>query len=495
MMTTKNDKITFGDFQTPTVLAQLACTVIDPAQPFKTIIEPTCGKGQFLTSALKHFSDYEKAIGIEINQQYLAETATALVQQELERVKLEASCFFEYDWGSLLNQVTEPILMIGNPPWVTSATLGTLETSNTPKKSNFQNHKGINAITGNGNFDISEWMLLSLIARLNGKTGTLAMLCKTSVARKVLKYAWQQNYQLQACAIYGINAVEHFNANVDACFLVCNFEPNQHQKECFVYDSLLEKNLLTTLGLYQHKLVANVPNFIRYAYLEGKSSYTWRSGIKHDCASVMELTKKDAVFTNGLEETIELESTFVYPLLKSSDVYNKVIEPTRWMIVPQTFIGESTEKLALVAPKTWHYLKQHESFLNKRRSSIYNNKPLFSVFGLGAYSFAPWKVCISGLYKHLKFMIVGSYNNQPIVVDDTVYFIPCYSKLEAERLYACLTSEPATQFLSSLIFWDAKRPITAHILNSLNIDKLLLELGYESPQNQQKTLQLQFLSP
>ena len=63
---------------------------------------------------------------------------------------------------------------------------------------------------------------------LNGKRGTLAMLCKNSVARKVLTYAWKKEYQLSEAKKYLIDADLHFDATVDACLLVCSFEPKAH---------------------------------------------------------------------------------------------------------------------------------------------------------------------------------------------------------------------------------------------------------------------------
>lgn len=36
-------------------------------------------------------------------------------------------------------------------------------------------------------------------------------------------------------------------------------------------------------------------------------------------------------------------------------------------------------------------------------------------------------------------------------------------------MYELVMSEPAREFWSSLIFWDAKRPITAQLLNSLDL--------------------------
>ena len=80
------------------------------------------------------------------------------------------------------------------------------------------------------------------------------------------------------------------------------------------------------------------------------------------------------------------------------------------------------------------------------------------------------------MYKRLQFSIVGPIDSKPVLFDDTCYFFACETEEEAEILFAMLDSEPAREFFASLIFWDAKRPITAKILNALDLSALQDEL-------------------
>ncbi len=66
-------------------------------------------------------------------------------------------------------------------------------------------------------------------------------------------------------------------------------------------------------------------------------------------------------------------------------------------------------------------------------------------------------------------MAVGPHEDKPVVFDDTCYFLACRNEEEARLIAALLNSDPATEFFSAFIFWDAKRPITAKILKKLNI--------------------------
>ena len=149
------------------------------------------------------------------------------------------------------------------------------------------------------------------------------------------------------------------------------------------------------------------------------------------------------------------------------------------MLVTQRAVGAETSVISIVAPKTWEYLKRHGEFLDRRASSIYRNRARFSVFGVGDYTFAPWKVCISGFYKKLQFATVGPYQERPVVLDDTSYFLSCLSEEEAKYIAALLNSDPAREFFSAFVFWDAKRPITIDMLRRLDLSAVARELGEE----------------
>ncbi|MGH9857002.1 MAG: SAM-dependent DNA methyltransferase, partial [Acidobacteriota bacterium] len=117
-------------------------------------------------------------------------------------IQISESDFFVLEWPQILELLPEPLLIIGNPPWVTNSTLGSFKGSNLPLKSNLSGHRGIEALTGKSNFDISEWMLIRLLEGLRGKKAVLAMLCKAAVARKVLRYAWTKGMSIENSDIY-----------------------------------------------------------------------------------------------------------------------------------------------------------------------------------------------------------------------------------------------------------------------------------------------------
>lgn len=474
-------KIAYGDFQTPKSLTDQITKLIKRKNIApKSLIEPTCGEGNFLVTAIDTFNSLEHVLGFDINPKYIEQTKNRLKNQKLQ-INLNAEDFFVIDWEDIIVNLPQPILVIGNPPWVTNTELGSIGSDNLPIKNNFNNLKGIDAITGKSNFDISEWMLKKLFNHLNSRDAIIAVLCKTSVARKVLKYAWKNQIKIQDAEIYLVDAKAYFDASVDACLLYANFSlGSNNENECKIFSSIDYTSQYETFGYRDGQLIGDIANFELYKHLIGRSQYRWRSGIKHDNSRIMELEKEEGVFKNKFGDEFELEMDYLYPLLKSSDIANGAVKsPRKWLIVPQKRVGEKTSQISRLAPKTWDYLIQNEGLFNQRKSSVYKNKPRFSIFGVGDYSFSPWKIAISGMYKKLVFNIVGKYENKPFVCDDTCYFISCQTKEEAEFLFSLLNSDIAKSFFNTFIFWDDKRPVKVELLNKLNLYALTEELGYE----------------
>lgn len=431
-------------------------------------------------AAAEKFPQVKTIIGADVNPQYLEEAGTKLsVLGVKAKTSLITGDFFSLDWSTILDSLPEPILIVGNPPWVTNAELGMLGSGNVPQKSNFQKQSGYDAKTGKSNFDISEWMLIKNLEWLEQRRGAIAVLCKSAVARKVLQNAWKNKRPVTSAKRFGIDAKEHFDASVDACLLVIELAEGGVSKECLVYKTLSDTKQSQVIGYCDDIVLADVNLYQTWQHLKGNdNTYIWRSGIKHDCSKVMEMEKCGDKYKNGFGELVALEEDNVYPLLKSSDIGNGAIRLGRkYMLVTQRFVGEETSAISRIAPMTWRYLEDHEEAFERRRSSIYRDRPRFSIFGVGPYSFAPWKIAISGFYSGLTFQIVGPGDEKAVVFDDTVYFLPCWSEAEARFIGMLLNSEPAKAFYESMIFWTDKRPVTIELLKRLDLGAVSVEMN------------------
>lgn len=463
-------RVEFGDWQTPPKLAREVLEVVRRRlrRP-RSILEPTCGQGAFLDAATAAFPA-ATALGFDVSRAHITSARELLT----DRATLRVADFFAVQWERVLDQLADPLLIIGNPPWVTNSALGTLNAANLPRKTNFKRDSGLDAMTGKSNFDISEWMLIRLLDLVRDRPFTMAMLCKASVARRIMQHVAAESWRV-AGEVRAIDARAHFSAAVDAVLLhVWNGRRRARAEVRWpVYTSLNDSTAARTMGVVDGRTFSDLDAYESSRTLEGESEIEWRSGIKHDCANVMEIVATDQSWTNGLGETVQLERSHVYPLLKGSDIANGRLVPRRHVIVTQRGLGEDTRTLRTRAPRLWKYLNDHRVQLDGRKSSIYAKQPAFSIFGVGDYSFAPYKVAICGLYKRFAFAVVRPHAGQPVMVDDTAYFLPFDTEEAAEAAALALDSPSARAFFQARVFWDAKRPINKALLQSLSLDALL----------------------
>jgi hypothetical protein len=321
-------------------------------------------------------------------------------------------------------------------------------------------------------------MLIRLLRALRGREATIALLCKTATARKLLRFAWRNDGRIASASLHRIDAKKHFGASVDACLLLAR-TGEAGPVEADVFDELKARRRSTTIGLAGQDLVADIRTYRRLKHLEGLCPYQWRSGVKHDCASVMELRRDNGkALRNKLGEVVHIESDYLFPLLKCSDLANARIEPERFVLVTQRRVGEDTSIISKNAPRTWRYLDSHRKLFDARKSSIYSSRVPFALFGIGHYSFAPWKVGVSGLHRTPRFALVGPADGKPVMFDDTCYFLPFEDESEARVVAEVLNSQICQEFLASLTFTDSKRPFTVELLQRLNIRAIAEAAGF-----------------
>jgi len=79
------------------------------------------------------------------------------------------------------------------------------------------------------------------------------------------------------------------------------------------------------------------------------------------------------------------------------------------------------------------------------------------------YSFKPYKVAISGLYKQTKFTLIKP-NGTVLLLDDTCYFIGFDTFVEAQNIQNILNQIETQKFIESFMFTDSKRAITKDLL-------------------------------
>lgn len=481
------DRVSYGDWQTPVSLAEKICDIhLSKFGSPDVVIEPTCGLGAFVLSALKRFQNIKELYAIEINSQYTSELKLKILSNALSSpsqnhpdIYIYNTDFFEFDFIPIIEKSKRMgwnMAVIGNPPWVTNSTQGKNNSKNIPLKSNIFKLKGIDAITGRSNFDISEYITLKLLYLSEITKGGISVLLKNSVIRNILIKQHTERLHLGNIEQKLIDAYNEFDVSVDAsCFFAQLGCPPSFI--CNVSD-FYSNIYIQQYGWVNGSFVSDTKSYNLVSKYDGKSSYIWRSGIKHDCASILELTLSDGIYTNGLGETVKIEEDLIFPLLKSSDINNYQRNHFRkFIIVPQRRVGDNTSELRYSHPLAFSYLSKYENVFSSRKSSIYKGKDKFSIFGIGDYSFKPYKIVVSSLYKSPRFILVSQIDGKPIMVDDTCYQLDFDSLEEAKCILDALNSNEICSLLQSLVFKDAKRVVTKSLLMRLDLVQLCKDKG------------------
>jgi len=467
--------VQFGDYQTPPELVdQIIGVLINKGYRWERVLEPTCGKGNFIQGLQLCAHPAKEIVGIELQEEYWKQASRQFCSS-VGRVSIIHDSIFSIVLKEQIRwNCSGPLLIIGNPPWVTNAQISGLNGNNLPEKKNIKGCRGIEALTGSSNFDIAESIIIRLIHEYQSQKPLFAFLCKTSVARNILRYAYQAGIELSDAEIRMIDSRKWFSAAVDACLFIFTSGRGRNYT-ALLYSEMEGRFPVRTIGYVGDHYVSNIEAYNNVAFIEGRSPIEWRQGIKHDAASIMELQHTPEGWKNGFAEIVDVEDCYIYPLLKSSDIQSIANKPfiKRGVIVPQKEAYIDTAYLCEDAPRLWHYLNRYIEQFNSRKSSIYRNKPPFSVFGLGPYSFSPYKVIVSGLYKCPTFAAVSCFNRKPVFCDDTCYLLPCNSALQAATIETLLNHTLARQYIESIAFLDSKRPITKAVLKRLNYSALL----------------------
>ena len=486
----------YGDFQTPCVLADAVCAHLRAqGRAPDILVEPTCGTGAFVLSALKHFPSLQVVHGLEIYAPYYWQTKGRILEWALThvdaprpRIRLWRGNVFTHDFQmSACIAKGRDVLVIGNPPWVTSAELSQLQSGNLPQKRNINALQGLDALTGHSNFDISETIVRLMLDAFAAQRGSLAMLVKHALVKHLVHELPGLPYALQDVQATQIDAGKWFNASVDAALLEVTFQASTPARTCRVNAGWSSGTVdfgSYTFGWVGERFVADIDLYRDVAEFDSLSPYEWRQGLKHDCANVMELRPDNDAWRNGLEEWVDIEPDLIYGVLKSSDLQQALVTRSRkYVLVTQRALGDDTAVIAERCPRTFAYLTRHQARLERRKSRIYRGRPPFSIFGIGEYAFAPYKVAISGLYKHGNFALVAPERGErPLMLDDTCYFLGFAELADAVCVWALLNTTRAKRLIRAITFKGDKRPYSKQRLMRIGLNRLAAVTQYSDIQ-------------
>ena len=227
-------------------------------------------------------------------------------------------------------------------------------------------------------------------------------------------------------------------------------------------------------------------------YSSTTNHYTPRHGIVNDLNAVFFV--KILALENGLlrirnnstnrakkkVQQVEkiIEKDLIYPFLKPRNIKKWHIDGYLYGLIPQEKNGENNEsKLRIDYPKTYQYLAKFKSTLIQRSSKWFKMEgfPFYSIFGIGEYSFKPFKIVWSCMGYDPTFTVVSKTDdkflgNKLIMPDNTIGSISVDNKQEAHFICSILNSKKIEKSLESLSS-GSKWGISISMIKSIPIPK------------------------
>ncbi|GAB4577495.1 MAG: N-6 DNA methylase [Anaerolineales bacterium] len=228
----------------------------------------------------------------------------------------------------------------------------------------------------------------------------------------------------------------------------------------------------------------------------GQSAYRAHAGVTTWANAVFWLEKvaerPDGIwvmqnFTEGAKRrvesvTVELEPDLLYPLARGRDVFKWNAEPSAYLLVTQDAKlrrGLEEKHIQTRYPKIWAYLKRFEIPLrersgfkryftrkDKRTGQLTETGPFYSLFNVGNYTFAPWKVVWREVSSQFAPAVVGPINGRVVIPDHTVVLIPFEAEDEAHYVCSLLGS---SLYVLAITSYFVLHP-SPHVMNNVCIN-------------------------
>ena len=150
--------------------------------------------------------------------------------------------------------------------------------------------------------------------------------------------------------------------------------------------------------------------------------------------------------------------------------------PSAWILMvqdPEKRRGLDEEHLQRRFPKTWAYLKRFEKVLRERAAfkryftrrdpngHAVETAPFYSMFDVGSYTFAPWKVVWRYIAAEMTAVVISQFNGKIIVPDHRLIIIALQDEKEAYYLSAILNNSICRFLVNAFI---VSTQISTHIL-------------------------------
>ncbi|MEO1166598.1 MAG: N-6 DNA methylase, partial [Chloroflexota bacterium] len=451
-----------GEYYTPDWLAHHTLTHINITAQTR-LLDPMCGSGTFVVLAYRQLCDngasnaLEQVAGIDVNPLACLSAKTNLLLNLSDYVLADAPITLPiYHADTLLNppDIGTFDAIVGNPPWINWETLSAAyrqQTKHLWEKYDLFPHKGFASLLGKGKKDLSILMTHAVVDQYLAPSGQVAFvltqsLLKTGGAAEGFRTFNFPNHDLDAVHVDDFSKLRVFSGAETRPIVLVLGTPTDNPPSYFVWDAekatvAQEAPSTITQTLTHSQFVAEPVGEWGSAWLTGKpaaidavrkilgqSDYTAHAGVYTGGANaVYWLTvherKNNLVrvsnIIKGAKRAVPqvdtwLETDLIYPLLRGRDVNRWQADPTVHILMlqnPETRQGYDAEWLTTHYPLTYAYIQQFEDALRQRatlKRYFDEDVPFWTMFNVGTYTFAPYKVIWHGFGRsRMHAVVVG----------------------------------------------------------------------------------------
>lgn len=170
-----------------------------------------------------------------------------------------------------------------------------------------------------------------------------------------------------------------------------------------------------------------------------------------------------------------VEAELVYPLLRGQNVSRWRAEPENWILLTHRpgmklrAIPEGEMKGAY--PRAFSYLECFRSLLSARpafKRYFKSGAPFYSLFNLGDYTFAPWKVVWREQAWPFTAAVVGRAAGRVVIPDHKLMLVAAGSSQEAHYLCGVLNSLPVSAAVAAYV---VEIQISTHVLDNVCVPR------------------------
>jgi len=365
-------KLKEGIFFTKPEMVEKILSQID-LNEIKSVIDTAAGSCNFLIPLAEKFPE-KQFYGIEKNEFIFRQT----------KVKTDGLKNLTYLKGDMIFDhfdIPECDLYIGNPPFVN---LNDMDDDYRLKvidiwKNEFPTEKGYKLLLGNSRGDLSQLIFhLTMKIYLKEKADCAVILPDSLLFGNEASRAFREFRNFNVRSLWDISDKSAFSYTKRPCFVLFG-QKGEETVFPVLYRKQKEK---IQLHLHKGQLVP------QSAIIHGSNHYQTRQGI-------------NTLGANGIYMKNELplwKSELLQPLYRSCDVKRWQAEPSRWILMPYREKKLLTEEyLMKKEPAVWKYLTKYKKELSDRKSPHLKKKGWYSLFGVGDYTFSPWKVIWNAL--------------------------------------------------------------------------------------------------